>query len=258
MHYCLNLCKHYAMNATGTASNNHCIIAVAASKGGVGKTTLAYELAAALDAVLVDLDWDTGGATRMWGYDPGAWRTARLLDAFESGRAPRPVEAPRRPALVPSHPDLASTAVPVDIVTDSLTSWAGEWDQEFVVVDCHPGANPLTDGAMAAARLVVVPVVLASRELDALEGMLRDFKAYNLLVVPNKVRAKVPSRLVERMASQTEGRVETGPVVSYYRWLETRMRRSAVVLEPNPGMSVVEAAGEYRAVAAAVEAACGR
>ena len=34
------------------------IITVSAAKGGVGKTTLAYELAAALDGPLVDLDWD--------------------------------------------------------------------------------------------------------------------------------------------------------------------------------------------------------
>ena len=48
------------------------VVAVGASKGGVGKSTIAYELAAALGGVLVDLDWDSGGATRMGGYDPGA------------------------------------------------------------------------------------------------------------------------------------------------------------------------------------------
>jgi hypothetical protein len=44
------------------------IFTVAAAKGGVGKTTLAYELAYLLDAPLVDLDWDAGGASRKWGY----------------------------------------------------------------------------------------------------------------------------------------------------------------------------------------------
>lgn len=41
------------------------IVTVGAAKGGVGKTTLAYEIAACLKGVLVDLDWDSGGATRM-------------------------------------------------------------------------------------------------------------------------------------------------------------------------------------------------
>ena len=45
------------------------IVTVAAAKGGVGKTTIAYELAYLLDAPLVDLDWDRGGATgSAWGY----------------------------------------------------------------------------------------------------------------------------------------------------------------------------------------------
>ncbi len=47
------------------------IITVAAYKGGVGKTTLALELAQLLDAPLVDLDWDKGGATNRWGYREG-------------------------------------------------------------------------------------------------------------------------------------------------------------------------------------------
>lgn len=54
----------------------------------------------------------------------------------------------------------------------------------YVVVDTHPGANALTDGAMQAADLVVVPVVLAAREMDALEAMLDDFAEYSLLLVP--------------------------------------------------------------------------
>src|SRR5947209_10262866 len=81
------------------------VVTVAASKGGVGKTTLAYELAAALDAVLVDLDWDSGGATRMWGYDPTAYKTAPGLDALEAGPGsppPRPRQRPHQPALVPA------------------------------------------------------------------------------------------------------------------------------------------------------------
>ena len=44
------------------------IVTVFASKGGVGKSSIAYELAWLLGAVLVDLDWDTGGVTDQWGH----------------------------------------------------------------------------------------------------------------------------------------------------------------------------------------------
>lgn len=224
------------------------IITVAAGKGGVGKTTLAYEDAAELEAWLVDLDWDAGGATAAWGYTPGP--RSRLLDAFESGREPRALHADRRPALVPSHPDLAAATIPHDLVTDCLTEWAKTIPYEWMVVDTHPGANSLTDGAMAAADLVVVPVVLGNRELDALEGMLRVFAAYPLLLIPNMVNPAGVRRWLprlERLAKTAD--VPVGPIVSEYRWMPRRLRRSALVLEPNPGVSVAAAAGEYRAVA---------
>src|SRR5436309_9254679 len=106
------------------------VLTVSAAKGGVGKTTLAYELAATLGGILVDLDWDAGGATRMWGYDPGRYRRAPLLDALESGLdgpPPRPRAGQHRPRLVPAHPDLAASRIPDDLVADALLSWAARW-----------------------------------------------------------------------------------------------------------------------------------
>lgn len=236
------------------------IVTVAASKGGVGKTTLSLDLAAVLpEALAVDLDWDTGGLTRMWGHDPTERRTARLLDSMESGKAPKPLRARRRPDLVPSHPDLASSSISPTLVGDLLQKWAAEWESEYayVVVDTHPGANPLTDGAMAAADLVVVPVVLGARELDALEGMLEDFGGYRMLLVPVKVPAAPPRRWVERLnAAAVEAKVRVAPAISFYPAMSRRVRRAALSLESNPGAWVSRAAEEYRAVGECVEEEC--
>ncbi|MGH2365706.1 MAG: ParA family protein [Chloroflexota bacterium] len=232
------------------------IITIAAAKGGVGKTTIAYELAAALHGVLLDLDWDSGGATRMWGYDPAAHRRAPLLDALESGRVPQPRVRPHQPALVPAHPDLASSAIPSDLVADALASWAERWATPYVVVDTHPGANPLTDGAMQGADAVIVPVVLAAREMDALDGMLADLGHYTVLLAPNLVPPLPPRRYVERLAVLAGGR-PVAPVVSEHRWLRRRLRRAAVTLQPNPGAQVRKAAEEFCRLAAFVEQHCG-
>jgi chromosome partitioning protein len=233
------------------------ILTVGAAKGGVGKTTLAYELAGALGGILVDLDWDAGGATRMWGYDPGRYRRAPLLDALEAGPdgpPPRPRVGQHRPLLVPAHPDLAASRIPDDLVADALLSWAGRWGSPCIVVDTHPGGNPLTDGAMQAADLVIVPIVLAAREMDALDGMLEDFAAYSLLLVPNMVPPVPPGRFVDRLARVTDakGHVAVSPPVSEHRWLRRRLRRAALTLEPNPGARVRAAAEEFRRVASTV------
>lgn len=236
------------------------ILTVAAAKGGVGKTTLAYELAAALDGALVDLDWDAGGATRMWGIDPTATVRAPLLDALErgpGGRAPRLRRRPHQPLLLPAHPDLAASHIEPGLVTDCILAWAAAWETRYVVVDTHPGANALTDGAMQAADLVVVPAVLGVREMAALEALVADFAAYNLLVVPMMVPGAPPRRLVERLARISASGVRIAPPVSEHRWIRRRLRRAALVRQERPGIQVRAAAAEFRAVAEAAEVACG-
>ena len=65
------------------------ICVVASRKGGVGKSTVAYELAAVLDAVLLDLEWDGGGVSSTWGYRHEGRATDALLSAIERDRTPR-------------------------------------------------------------------------------------------------------------------------------------------------------------------------
>lgn len=230
------------------------IVAVAASKGGVGKTTIAYELAAHFDGVLVDLDWDSGGATRMWGYDPDAHKSSLLLDALEVGpssKPPRPRSRRHQPDLIPSHRDLAASSIPAELVADCLSAWRASW-QRCVVVDTHPGANPLTDGAMEVADLVVVPLLLGAREMDALAGMLTDFASYRLLLAPTMVPPSPPRRYVDRLAALA-GDIPVAPPISEHRWIRRRVRRAAVVLQPNPGRQVERAAEEFRRLALVVE-----
>lgn len=247
------------------------ILTVAATKGGVGKTTLAYELAAALGGVLVDLDWDTGGATRRWGFDPTARRRAPLLDALEAapeGRAPHVYRRRGHPALVPSHPGLseaADGALDHGVVADALAAWTPAWGSRWVVVDTHPGITSITVGALAAADLVVVPTVLAPSELDALEGMLGDLAGggYRLLVTLNKLPAAPPRRLLARLEALLAAArpaygpqdLRVGPAISLHGWIDRRARRSALVLQPAPGRRTEAAAAEFLRLADVVRGA---
>lgn len=211
------------------------IVTVYAPKGGVGKSTIAYELAWLLDAVLVDLDTDAGGVTGQWGHKPEQ-PDQRLLDALETGRTPRPLRAKRRPDLVPASPELVMNPPETDELADSLTRWAGEWAREYTVVDTHPGGSAMGFGALSAASLVVMPMALAMRELDALEGSLKELKGYPIMVVPNKVPNTPNGKMLERLTDIVEREtVLVGPPISLYTWLPRRQRRAAIsATEPAP------------------------
>ncbi len=210
------------------------IVTVAAYKGGVGKTTLALELAYLLDAPLVDLDWDRGGDTRRWGYQPS--ESSPLLDALERGRAPRPRKGRGKADLVPGDRDFEANQPDADVMTEVLERWAAEWDRPYVVVDTHPGGSPATLGAMNAAAAVVTPTVLAGGELDGLEGLVEEAADYPLVVVPNKV-PRVPDRRLTNRLKDLVRRYDlsVAPIVSEYRRLPKRASRMAVgAVQPPP------------------------
>ncbi|MGZ4665225.1 MAG: trypsin-like peptidase domain-containing protein [Frankiaceae bacterium] len=219
--------------------------------------TLAYELAAVLEGVLVDFDHDAGAVTGRWGYSMRSKRSI-LLDAFERGpdAIPHPRTAPRRPALLPGHVDLdpATSQVPHDLVTDCLVTWASSPTQyRCLVVDTHPGGGSLADGARRAANHIVVPATLGRDELRALEAMVSEHSAadYPMLIAPNRIPARPAATWIRRLIAAA-GPVPIGPVISNHSWLGTRLRRSAITLEPNPSGRVKAAATEFGDLADAV------
>lgn len=241
------------MHADSTQQQPPIVVAVVAYKGGVGKSLLAYELAYLLGAVLIDADHDAGGVTRQWGYRAEDRLRAPLLDALDSGKPPRPLTGVRKPDLVPSHPDLAANEPAAALFADRLESWAAHWGRP-IVVDTHPGGNATTFGALAAARCVVSPVVLATRELEATDGMVRELPDYPLLLIPNKVPSSPPAAEIERLARIAKGAgIPVGPVVSHHGWLPTRKVRVAITsYGEQESKRVSKLAAELRAVAEAV------
>jgi chromosome partitioning protein len=250
--------RHLGIDPTPrlVATVQQLIVTVAAHKGGVGKTELAKEIAWLLAAILIDFDWDRGNVSRAWGYRHEARTNAPLLDAMETGRTPKPLTGgPYRADLVPSHPDWGNNQPKDEYVTTQLEKWSAEWRRP-IVIDTHPGggddANPSASGALAAANVVVVPIVLETRPLEALEGMADELRAFPLLIVPNMVDA-APRKLVDWLQRISEDyNIPVGPSIGKYGWLSRRTLRMAVAARTPVPAKNRQFVNEITAVARAI------
>ena len=151
----------------GGWSNRAMVVAVFNQKGGVGKTTVATNLASALQVrkgqtvLLVDADTVTGHVTTSLGIDEVRTVADSWRDELEGG----PVET--LTDLASAHPSglrvvsLTSSPLNTEIleptrVADAISVARRGFD--FVVVDLHPSYSPLNQAVFEKADRILVPV----------------------------------------------------------------------------------------------------
>lgn len=252
-----------------------CVLAIVNQKGGVGKTTTAVNLGAALAgaghrSLIVDCD-PQSNATRSLGFSHE--RPLTLYDALVPAE-PTPmtsVIAPTRVPgldLVPASPGLAGAEIEMVSLTGrerrlehALAPVRGRY--AFVLLDCAPSLGLLSVNALAASDGVLVPVQCEYLALEGLGLLTRTLELVRQRINPRLEltglvmtmydgRTNLSAQVVEEVGNHFPGRRFDSVIPRSIR-LSEAPSYGETIFQYSPGSPGAEA---YRALARELVGRC--
>ncbi|MFD6880899.1 ParA family protein [Rhodococcus sp. BL-253-APC-6A1W] len=232
------------------------VFTIANQKGGVGKTTTAVNLAAALavqglTVLVVDLD-PQGNASTALGVPhhsgvPSSYEIllgeVRAVDAVQqSPHSERLFCIPATIDLAGAEIELVSMVARENRLRNALTKDAlGPREYDYVIIDCPPSLGLLTVNALVAAKEVLIPIQCEYYALEGVGQLLRNIELVQSHLNPDLHVSTVlltmydgRTKLADQVASEV--RAHFGSAV-----LRSVIPRSVKVSEaPGYGMTVLD------------------